>query len=58
MRPEERDAAYLWDMLDAARAIGGFIAGVRAEEYAKSRQLLSLPETRNLLSPLQIWAEG
>ncbi len=24
MRPEERDPAYLWDMLEAARAIVGF----------------------------------
>jgi uncharacterized protein with HEPN domain len=39
MRPEERDAAYLWDMLDAARAIESFIAGVRAEDYARNRQL-------------------
>lgn len=22
MRPDERDAAYLWDMLDAAQTIG------------------------------------
>jgi uncharacterized protein with HEPN domain len=39
MRPEERDAAYLWDMLDAARAIQGFVAGVRADDYARNRQL-------------------
>jgi uncharacterized protein with HEPN domain len=39
MRREERDAAYLWDMLDAARAVQGFVAGVRAEEYGKNRQL-------------------
>lgn len=26
MRPEARDAAYLWDMLDAARAIAGVTA--------------------------------
>jgi len=39
MLPEERDAAYLWDMLDAARAIESFVAGVRAEDYARNRQL-------------------
>ena len=39
MRREERDAAYLWDMLDAARAVEGFVAGVGAEEYGKNRQL-------------------
>ena len=26
MQPEERDAAYLWDMLDAARAVREFIS--------------------------------
>ena len=25
MRPEESDLAYLWDMLDAVRAISGFV---------------------------------
>jgi hypothetical protein len=30
MRPEERDAAHLWDMLDAARAIQGFVADLTA----------------------------
>jgi uncharacterized protein with HEPN domain len=27
MLPEKADAAYLWDMLDAARAIKEFVAG-------------------------------
>jgi uncharacterized protein with HEPN domain len=39
MQPEERDAAYLWDMLDAARAIESFVAGVRVADYARNRQL-------------------
>ena len=26
MQPEERDAAYLWNMLDAARAIREFVS--------------------------------
>lgn len=29
MQPEKADAAYLWDMLDAARAIRAFVAGKR-----------------------------
>ena len=28
MRPEDRDAGYVWDMLDAARTIRDFTAGV------------------------------
>jgi uncharacterized protein with HEPN domain len=39
MRPEERDAAHLWDMLDAARAIQGFVAGLTAGDYARNRQV-------------------
>lgn len=39
MRPEERDAAYLWDMLDAARLIEGFTTGVRFEQYMDDRKL-------------------
>jgi uncharacterized protein with HEPN domain len=39
MQPEDRDAGYVWDMLDAARAIQGFMVGVRAEQYAENRQL-------------------
>jgi hypothetical protein len=31
MRPEERDAALLWDMLDAARAVRDFTVGVTLE---------------------------
>jgi uncharacterized protein with HEPN domain len=37
MRPEDRDAAYLWDMLDAARAISEFTAGIDFAEYEKDR---------------------
>jgi uncharacterized protein with HEPN domain len=29
MRPEERDAAYVWDILDAARTIRRFTTDVR-----------------------------
>ena len=31
MQPDERDAAYLWDMLDAARTIREFTSGVQFE---------------------------
>lgn len=39
MRPEQGDDAYLWDMLDAARAIREFIAGEKIEDYAHDRML-------------------
>lgn len=28
MRPDDRDAAYLWDMLDAAKTVQTFVTGV------------------------------
>jgi uncharacterized protein with HEPN domain len=37
MRPEERDAAYVWDMLSAAREARGLLAGVRREAYLGDR---------------------
>ena len=39
MRPEERDAALLWDMLDAARAVRDFTLGVTFEVYAADRRV-------------------
>ena len=39
MLPEKADAAYLWDMLDAARAIKEFVAGKTLHDYQKSRML-------------------
>ncbi len=33
MQPEERDAAHLWDMLEAARAIVRFMAGRSLREF-------------------------
>ncbi|MBI3611383.1 MAG: DUF86 domain-containing protein [Nitrospirae bacterium] len=39
MRPDKRDAAYLWDMLDAARSVLDFTAGVRFEQYLQDRKL-------------------
>ena len=33
MRPDERDAAYLWDMLDAALAIKEFTAEMNYDQY-------------------------
>jgi uncharacterized protein with HEPN domain len=39
MRPERGDLAFLWDMLDAARAIQEFVAGKKLEEYARDRMM-------------------
>jgi uncharacterized protein with HEPN domain len=39
MRPESGDISYLWDMLDAAQAITGFLKGRRYAEYLTDRML-------------------
>jgi uncharacterized protein with HEPN domain len=37
--PENRDPGYLWDMLDAARAIREFTSGVTFHQYENDRKL-------------------
>ena len=39
MRPEDRDAGYLWDMLDAARTVRDFTTGLELDEYRADRKL-------------------
>ena len=39
MPPENRDAAYIWDMVDAARTIQDFTAGVSLADYLLDRKL-------------------
>lgn len=39
MQPESNDAAHLWDMLDAARAIQRFIVSRSFEDYGNDRML-------------------
>jgi uncharacterized protein with HEPN domain len=39
MQPESKDAAYLWDMLDAARAVQSFVASRSFEDYTSDRML-------------------
>ena len=39
MRPEERDKAYLWDMLDAAKAIRSFMDAISYEQYLRDRKV-------------------
>jgi uncharacterized protein with HEPN domain len=39
MEPEDRDSAYLWDMLDAATAILDFIEATDFDAYLEDRKL-------------------
>ncbi|MEA2602561.1 MAG: hypothetical protein QOF89_3553 [Acidobacteriota bacterium] len=39
MRPDQRDASYLWDMLEAARQVIGFTRGVTLADYSQSPML-------------------
>ena len=39
MRPEERDAAYLWDMREAAREVVDFIRGVTYADFERNKLL-------------------
>ena len=38
MRPDEKDAAYLWDMLQAARGVGELAAGFDYAGYLADRR--------------------
>jgi len=51
MRPEERDPAYLWDILDAAKAILEYTQGLTLEEFlssGKDREIVRLAVERQL----------
>ncbi len=39
MPPEKKDLAYLWDILDAAKAVKAFTNQVSFEQYLKDRKL-------------------
>lgn len=39
MRLDDRDAGYMWDMLDAARSVRDFTSGVTQEAYLRDRTL-------------------
>lgn len=39
MQPEERDTAYLWDMLQASRDILEFTRGASEDEYSSNKML-------------------
>jgi uncharacterized protein with HEPN domain len=46
MQPEDRDAAHLWDILQAAREISQFVAGMRFHEYEKSNLVQAAVERK------------
>ena len=51
MRPDERDAAHLWDMLDAARAVREFVGDRRLDEFlqaGRDAEVLRLAVERKL----------
>jgi uncharacterized protein with HEPN domain len=60
MQPEARDAAYLWDIIQAARDISDFVSDLTYEQfaadkktrYAVERQLLAIGEAANRVSAL------
>lgn len=47
MRPDERDAAYLLDMLQAAEKVRRFVKGVKQEEFVQDEVLRDAVE-RNI----------
>jgi uncharacterized protein with HEPN domain len=53
MLPETRDAAYLWDMREAARDIVGWIQGVSYEQFCQDEMLHSAIERK-----LEIFGEA
>lgn len=51
MRPEERDPAYLWDMIEAARAIVEFTENLTLEEFLatdRNREIVRLAVERKM----------
>ncbi|MGH7200807.1 MAG: HepT-like ribonuclease domain-containing protein [Planctomycetaceae bacterium] len=46
MPPDETDAAYLWDMLQAAREVQVFVAGRTQEDYVLDRLLQAAVERK------------
>ncbi|MFA5802004.1 MAG: HepT-like ribonuclease domain-containing protein [Thermoleophilia bacterium] len=44
MLPEERDAAYLWDMVEAAKEVRDMTSGVSSSDFLENRVLLRATE--------------
>lgn len=39
MQPDERDAGYLWDMLDSAKTVEEFTRGVSYHQYQQDKKM-------------------
>lgn len=39
MQPDERDGAYLWDMMEAAKTVQDFTSGVTFDGYKQDKKL-------------------
>jgi uncharacterized protein with HEPN domain len=51
MRSDERDPAYLWDMLEAAKAVVDFTKGVTLEEFTaagRDKEIMRMAVERKL----------
>ena len=44
MRPESRDAAYLWDMLEAAVSVREFVKDLTSEQFLQNRMVQAAVE--------------
>lgn len=49
MRPEERDPAHLWDILEAAKAIVRYCGGKTIEDYRRDQMLRDAVERQFIL---------
>jgi hypothetical protein len=50
MQPEERDAAYLWDMLQAARDAAAVVEGLKLKQLQQDRvRMLALERSMELI---------
>jgi len=43
MRPDDPDAGYLWDMLDAARTVREFASNTSSEQYMTNGPAYGIP---------------
>ncbi len=44
MRPENRDAAYIWDMLEAAVSVTEFVKDLTSEQFLQNRMVQAAVE--------------
>ena len=49
MQLEERDQAYLWDMLEAAKEITTFLKGIRYDDFVRSKMIRSAVERQLMI---------